>query len=62
MFLYSKDTLYRHHREKGILEVITSLEIDRGLDFCQLNIDIVSYACTISEKKTVSTLSLPIIP
>ena len=30
---------------------ITSLAIDRGLDFCQLHVDLVRHACAIGEKK-----------
>ena len=29
-----------------------SLAIDRGLDLCQLHVDIVRYACASGEKKT----------
>ena len=32
---------------------ITSLAIDRGLDFCQLHVDIVRYAWAIGEKNSI---------
>ena len=39
---------------------ITSLAIDRGLDFCQLHVDIVRHACAIGEKKAFSRdLTIP---
>ena len=46
---------------KGNLGGIMSLAIDRGLDFYQLHVDIIRYACDIGKKKTVSTLSLAVI-
>ena len=36
---------------KGNFGGITSLAIDRGLDLCQLHVDIVRYACAFGEKK-----------
>ena len=49
---YSKTSLYRNHRETGIMtDGITSLVIDQGLEFCQLNVDIVGHVCPIGEKQ-----------
>ena len=45
---------------KGNIGSIASLAIDRGLDFCQLHVDIVRQACTIGQKNAFSRdLTIP---
>ena len=45
--MYSKTSLYRHHQELGILAV------DRGMEFCQLHVDIEGHVCTIGDKNSI---------
>ena len=57
---YSKTSLHCDQRGKGNFGGITSLAIDRGLDFCQLHVDIGRHACTIGEKNAFSQdLTIP---